>query len=235
MLSQDLGYQRLVDFSDLFNVGRATGIDLSEEQSGVLPTREWFLQNYSEEKINRGYIMNMAIGQGDIRMTPLQIAVLYAAIANEGIIITPKIVVGEIENSGKETIYENEVSKVLEIEPSIFREVKKALWAVTNEGGGTAFNFADHTIPDASGKTGTSQVISNIQKKKIDIVEEDKKQMANDDALFAAFFPSSSPEIVAVAIIEHGEHGGSAAAPVVYRLLKAYYQKGKIKSDYEEN
>lgn len=225
-LSEELGIQKLTEFAGLFNVGRETGIDIPGEERGILPTKEWFMQNHPGQSLNKGYIMNLAIGQGDLRMTPLQLAVMYAAIANNGIIMKPKLGKYLIDGSGKTQAVEDEVIRVLDVDKKIFSQIQEALWAVVNEPGGTAYNFADHTIPEAAGKTGTSQIISNVQKKKIDFTEDEKQLLTEDDALFVAMFPYKNPEIVAVAVLEHGGHGGSDAAPIVYKLLKAYYQKG---------
>ncbi|MBO4699990.1 penicillin-binding protein 2 [bacterium] len=227
-LSQELGIDRMTRFASLFGVGTATGIDLPGEENGILPTRSWFAVNYPGMRINNGMIMNMSIGQGDIRMTPLQLAVVYAAFANGGIIVKPKIVDEIIHEDGSVTEIENEVVRVLNIKQSHFNEVNKSLWAVTNESGGTAFHHADHTIPDAAGKTGTSQVISNAERRNIDHTEDERKFLTQDDALFAAFFPYKNPEIVAVAVVESGAHGGSTAAPIVYKMLKSYYLKTKV-------
>lgn len=227
-LSQDLGIDRMTRFAALFGVGTASGIDLPGEENGILPTRSWFAMNYPGMRINNGMIMNMSIGQGDIRMTPLQIAVAYAAFANGGVIVKPKMVDGIIHEDGSQTLIENEIVRVLNIKPQHFKDVNKSLWSVTNEPGGTAFHHADHTIPDAAGKTGTSQVVSNAERRSVDQTEDEKKFLMQDDALFAAFFPYKNPEIVAVAVVESGAHGGSTAAPIVYKVLKSYYLKAKV-------
>jgi len=227
-LSQELGLDRMTRFASLFGVGTATGIDLPGEENGILPTRSWFAMNYPGMRINNGMLMNMSIGQGDIRMTPLQIAVAYAAFANGGVIVKPKIVDEIIHEDGSVTEIENEVVRVLNIKQKHFSDVNKSLWSVTNEPGGTAFHHADHTIPDAAGKTGTSQVVSNAERRSVDQTEDEKKFLMQDDALFAAFFPYKNPEVVAVAVVESGAHGGSTAAPIVYKLLKSYYLKAKV-------
>ena len=227
-LSQELGLDKMTRFAALFGVGEPTGIDLPGEESGILPTRSWFTMNYPGMRINNGMIMNMSIGQGDIRMTPLQIARVYAAFANKGVLVKPKIVDEIIHEDGTVTEIENEISRVLNIKQQHFNDVNKSLWSVTNEPGGTAFFHADHTIPDAAGKTGTSQVISNAERRNIDHTEDERKFLTQDDALFAAFFPYKNPEIVAVAVVESGAHGGSTAAPIVYKMLKSYYLKAKI-------
>lgn len=222
-LAVELGIERLSHFSSLFGVGQTTGVDLPGEESGVLPDRDWFASNYPGMRVGRGILMNLAIGQGDIRMTPLQIAQLYASFANNGIIVKPHLLDKIINPDGTEENIETEIVRVLDIKEKYFDAVKKALWSVTNELGGTAFYHADRTIKEAAGKTGTSQVISNIDRKNIDYTEDEKRLMTQDDALFAAFYPYKNPEVAAVAVIESGGHGGSVAAPVVYKLLKSYH------------
>ncbi|HQO91666.1 MAG TPA: penicillin-binding protein 2 [bacterium] len=222
-LSEEIGLEGLTHFAALFGAGQVTGIDLPGEERGVLPERTWFNLNYPGMRIGKGVIMNLSIGQGDIRMTPLQIAVLYAALANYGVIIKPRIVESIITPEGVVTPVENEIIRVLDIDKKHFESINKALWSVTNEPGGTAYFHSDRTIKDAAGKTGTSQVISNIDRKNIDYTDDERRHMTQDDALFAAFYPYRDPEIVAVAVIEGGGHGGSVAAPVVYKMLKSYH------------
>ncbi len=227
-LSERLGHHRLTEFARLFNVGRQTGIDLAGEEDGILPTMEWFDFNHRGQILNKGYTMNLAIGQGDVRMTPLQLAVVYAAIANGGIVIRPKIGSYLIDGKGRRTPIEPEVLRILDLKEKNLKEVMRALWGVTNEEGGTAYYYVDHTIPAAAGKTGTSQIISKSERKLIDVLDEDRRSMTADDALFAAVFPYKRPEIVAVAVVESGAHGAEAAAPIVYRLLKSYHYRGRI-------
>lgn len=228
-LSERLGLEKMTHFASLFGVGSKTGIDLPGEETGILPDREWFNMNYPGMKVHKGLLMNLSIGQGDIRMTPLQLAVVYGAFANHGVIVKPRIAEEIITDDGSVIKIPDEVVRVLDINDRHFENINKALWSVTNELGGTAFFHSDHTIPDAAGKTGTSQVISNIEKKMIDSIDDEKRLMTEDDALFAAFFPFKNPEIVAVSVVENGGHGGSVAAPIVYKLLKSYYYKRSFK------
>ncbi|HNW82611.1 MAG TPA: penicillin-binding protein 2 [bacterium] len=228
-LSEKLGLEKITHMASLFGVGSKTGIDFPGEEAGILPDREWFNMNYPGMKVHKGLLMNLAIGQGDVRMTPLQLAVLYGAFANHGVIVKPKLGEEVISQDGTITKIPDEIVRVLDINDKHFENINKALWSVTNELGGTAFFHADHTIPDAAGKTGTSQVISNSEKKMIDDSEDEKRLMTEDDALFVAFFPFKNPQIVAVAVVENGGHGGSVAAPIVYKLLKSYYYKRSFK------
>ncbi len=222
-LSQEIGLNRLASFARLFGVGELTGIDLPSEESGVLPDRQWFRYNHPGQHLNAGYVMNMAIGQGDIRMTPLQLASVYAALAAHGTVMRPKLVDAVHFSSGNVRKVHPEVIRVLDMPDKVYSTILKDLWAVANEPGGTAFYHADHTIPDAAGKTGTSQIMANAERNRIDYTDDERRILTRDDALFAAVFPYKHPEIVAVAVVEHGGHGGSAAAPVVYRLLRLWY------------
>jgi penicillin-binding protein 2 len=227
-LSKELGLDRLTSFAELFNVGHITGIDIPFEERGVLPNRSWFHFNHPGQHLHSGYVMNTAIGQGDIRMTPLQIASLYSAIANNGVIMKPKLVDSVVESTGEIRTIKSEVNRVLQISPTIYKTIMKALWAAANEAGGTAYYYADRTIPDAVGKTGTSQVIANIARRRIDYTEDEKRILTKDDVLFVALFPYKNPKIVAVAVVAHGGHGGAAAAPIIYRLLRLWHlEQGK--------
>jgi len=132
-----------MSFNNLFNIGQTSGIDIPGEERGILPTKEWFNINHPNQPFYKGYLMNLAIGQGDIRMTPLQIAVLYTTLANNGVIMKPKVVTDIISADGKSKKMKDEVIKVLDIDKSVFENIKSALWAVTNEPGGTAYRYAD--------------------------------------------------------------------------------------------
>lgn len=227
-LAVELGLEKLSHFSALFGVGLLTGIDIPGENRGVLPDRSWFALNYPGMRVSRGILMNLGIGQGDIRMTPIQVAVLYAAFANGGKIIKPRLIESIIDPDGSVKPVLSETVRVLDINKKHFNSINKALWAVTNEPGGTAYYYSDKTLKPAAGKTGTSQVVSNFERKSIDYTEDEKRLMTMDDALFAAIYPYKDPEIVVVAVIENGGHGGSAAAPVVYKVLKAYHFGKKV-------
>jgi len=226
-LANELGIEKLTHFSTLFQVGNLTGIDLPGEERGVLPDRDWFSVNHPGTHLSRGVVMNLTIGQGDIRMTPLQIALSYAALANEGIIMKPKIVEKIISQEG-ETVIPSEVLRVLDIDKKHISSINRALYSVANEPGGTAFFHADRTIPFAAGKTGTSQIISLASRKRIDSTDDERLNMTLDDALFAAFFPYENPEIAVAVVVENGEHGGSVAAPIAYKLMRSYYLKKSV-------
>jgi penicillin-binding protein 2 len=227
-LANDLDIEKLTHFASLFQLGKPTGIQLPGEVSGVLPNREWFTVNHPSIRITKGVVMNIAIGQGDLRTTPLQLAVMYAALANNGLVLRPRIVEKIISDNGEKTEIPTEVIRVLDIDSKHFHAVNRALYSVANESGGTAFYSADRTIPFSAGKTGTSQIISLASRKRIDPADDERLNMTLDDALYTAFFPYENPEIAVVVVVENGEHGGSVAAPIAYKLMKSYYLKKSI-------
>ncbi len=227
-LASEISIERFTHFSSLFHLGRNTGIEIPGEVSGILPDREWLNINHPGIPITRGVMMNMLIGQGDMRMTPLQIAMLYAAFANNGVLMYPKIVKHVTSQNGKVTEITPEVLRVLDIDKNHFKEINRALYGVGNEPGGTAFLHADRTIPHAAGKTGTSQRISLASRKKIDPADDERLNLTLNDALFAAFFPYKDPEIAVAVVVENGEHGGSVAAPIAYKIMRSYHLKKRV-------
>ncbi len=223
-LVEDLGYDNLISFAKLFNLDRKTGIHLHEEKTGTLPTQAWYRANYPGQSLNLGYMMNIAIGQGDIRLTPLQITSLYASVFNGGLVIKPRIVEKVIRYDDSFKDVPVSVVRKLDISEDILSAIKKSLWAVTNEKGGTAYFRADRSIPDAAGKTGTSQVISKTVRDSISFEEEERRAMTMDHAFFSGVFPYDNPRIAASVVVEHGGSGGAVAAPIVYKIFKSFYQ-----------
>ncbi len=224
----DLDIEKLTHFSRLFQLGRVTGIDLPGEVGGIIPDREWFRVNHPGTRLTKGVVMNISIGQGDLRTTPLQLASLYASLANNGVVYRPRIVEKIITNEGETIKIPSEVIRVLDIEQKHLSAINRALYSVANEPGGTAFFHADRTIPLSAGKTGTSQIISLASRKRIDPADDERLNMTRDDALYTAFFPYENPEIAVAVVVENGEHGGSVAAPIAYKLMRSYHLRKSV-------
>ena len=194
-----------------FGFGAPTGLDLPGEYSGRVPDSEW-KRDAGETDIDRiwktGDDVNLAIGQGDLLVTPLQLAVASAAIANGGDVLVPKL--GRwITDAGGNVIheFEQEVRRHIEMNGEELDAIRRGLLNVTSTPRGTAYGaFRDFPIAVA-GKTGTAQKIPE-----------------DDYAWFMGYAPAENPEIVVVALLERGGHGSSVAAPVVRRVMEAYFQ-----------
>jgi penicillin-binding protein 2 len=217
-----LGVDRLAWYATASGLGTPTGINLDKEAKGLIPTAAW-KKRRTGVPWQKGETLSVAIGQGFNLATPLQMVGMTAAIANGGTRFKP-IILEAIKTSDGRILHQSEpqvIGKVPVSEPSLAM-LKTGLWAVVNSDHGTArgSRLADIEI---SGKTGTSQVIS---RKKDDTRPEDERPAhLRPHAWFVAYAPSENPVIAVAVLIEHGEHGSGAAAPVARELIKTYLRK----------
>ena len=218
-VGQLLGVDRLAWYAKAGGLGSRTGINLGKESRGLIPTAAW-KKKRTGVAWQRGETLSVAIGQGFNLATPLQMVDLTSAIANGGTRYKP-IILESITTADGRVVYQNEpqvMGKIPLSAPSL-ELVKKGLWEVVNGEKGTARSsrLADIEI---SGKTGTSQVIS--RKKDDTRSEEERPAHLRPHAWFIAFAPSAAPEIAVAVLVEHGEHGSSAAAPIATELIKTF-------------
>jgi penicillin-binding protein 2 len=171
----------------------------------------------------RGETVSAAIGQGFNLATPLQLAVAHAAVANGGRLLKPRLVLQTEDQQGNAVPGPPpEVLGTVPVAPEHLERLREALEAVVGETGGTGGRARVRGVRVA-GKTGTAQVVSLEQTEGL---EEDEVAFHHrDHAWFVGFAPAEAPEIVAVALVEHGGHGGSAAAPAVQKVLARYFEK----------
>ena len=214
-----LGVDRLAWYAKASGLGSPTGINLDKEAKGLIPTAAW-KKRRTGVPWQKGETLSIAIGQGFNLATPLQMAGLTAAIANGGTRYRPMILEA-IKSPDGRIIHQSqpEVIGKVPISERTLELVRTGLWAVVNSDHGTArgSRLADIEI---SGKTGTSQVIG--RKKDDTRSEEDRPAHLRAHAWFVAYAPSQNPVIAVAVLVEHGEHGSSAAAPVARELIKTY-------------
>jgi penicillin-binding protein 2 len=222
-LAERLGVDRIAREAREFGLGEPMGVGLENEKGGLIPTAAWKEKRF-KKKWYRGETLPVGIGQGYVLATPIQLASMIATVANEGTVYRPHLVKRIVDPEGK-TLKEfpPEVLKRVNCKPGSFRLVKEGLLAVVNEPHGTGGAARLYEVRVA-GKTGTSQVVKMRDGKGAVPYEY------RDHALFVAFAPYEKPEVAVAVIIEHGEHGGAAAAPIAGRILRAYFEgKGVIK------
>ena len=217
-ISVKLGIERLAKYARMLGVGRKSGIDIPGEQDGLMPDAEWKARLYQKPWLP-GESLITSIGQGSVVMTPLQLAVMYAAIANNGTVYKPQIV-GKVTAANGALIREFEpvVAGKVEVSPAYFEIVRRALTMVVNVDGGTAYKIRLKSILVA-GKTGTAQV-RRMGKTKTALPYEFR-----DHAWFACYAPAENPEIVVVALVEHGGFGSTVAGPVAMQVVAKFAQK----------
>jgi penicillin-binding protein 2 len=202
-----VGIDAIAKYAQMAGLGKKTGIDLPGEKDGVIPSTAWKIRNY-REKWYEGETISVAIGQGAVTVTPLQLAYAYSGLLNNGVWMRPHIV-----DDG----HPPQVQHKAELNPANLAKILDGMCAVVNEGGTGASVHMNEIV--LCGKTGSAQRVSN------DFMKTKQGQDAfKDDAWFVGFATRANPEIVVVALYENGVHG-PLAAPIVRDVIKAYYDK----------
>lgn len=220
-LGEKLGMDRLAQYGYMFGFGERTGVGINGESRGLVPTRDWH-RKHSPEGFQYGFELSTAVGQGDTRVTPLQLALAYAAIANGGTLYYPRLV-DRIESAqGRELFeYPGRVRHRLEVPSEMIKAIETGLTAAVNEPGSTPYKHRLDYVTVA-GKTGTAQVRGFDSQNLID----GRVELAHrDHAWFAAYAPVGNPQIALVVFVEHGGSGGKVAAPVAMRILDRYFRE----------
>jgi len=222
-VGQLLGVDKLAHYARHFGLGAPTGIPLPREKHGLVPTREWKQKRF-KELWQAGETVSVSIGQGYNLVTPLQLVTAYSALANGGIVWRPRLI-DHIEDLEGQVIqsFAPEKRSVVPVSVDVMEQLKKALWGVVNEEGGTG-RAARRRDAGVAGKTGTAQVVGlpdNEKARKVRVLSSRYR----DHALFVGFAPVDHPEIAIAVILENAGHGGSAAAPVFRKVLDAYFDR----------
>jgi len=217
-LAETVGMDRIARVAQAFGLGQKTGLGINPEAPGRIPTRSWYALRYRGQ-FRVGFTLNMAIGEGDVTVTPLQLALAYSALANGGTLYQPQVV-RAVETSDSAVVQEfpPRIRRQIPLQPDSLRRVTAALYDVVNDPTGTAFPARDPTL-DVAGKTGTAQTGYMAKK-------EDEAKMAwflsQNHAWFASFAPARSPEIAVAVLVEHGGSGPEVAVPVAMQIVHEY-------------
>jgi penicillin-binding protein 2 len=204
-----LGIDRIAYYAYQLGLGRKTGIDLPGEEGGLMPSEEW-KERVLHQKWYPGETISIAIGQGAMVTTPLQLAHTLGGIALGGVFTRPHLL--------KSNQPAPEVRFPISEETT--QKLTQAMFGVVNEPHGTA--IASHLEGvEFCGKTGSAQVISAKGLRRVGT----NKSNFRENAWFVGFAPRRNPEIIVAVLVEQGEHGASAAAPIARDLVKAYYDK----------
>ncbi len=212
-----LGIDRLAYYAMHLGLGAKTGIDLPAEESGLMPTPQWKLKN-SHEKWYAGEIVSVAIGQGQVTATPIQLAYALGGIASGGNFRRPHLVFpDEIKQWRPNADIDH--TTVFPISDETVEKVTSGMYGVVNEGGTAA--RARLVGIDIGGKTGTAQVMSNDLAK---AMKGSKDVDTRDNAWFVGTSPHRNPEIAVTCLLEHGETSANAT-PIVREVIRAYWEK----------
>jgi len=200
-----IGMDTIARYARAFGFGTSTGIDLPGEKPGFIPAsrrgrRPSFL----------GDTANMAIGQGAVLATPMQVARMMAAVANGGVFFKPRLVQRVLRADGR-VLYSDpgRVNGHVELSPMVWAFLRQSLLDVVNGGTGVAAHIPGIEI---AGKTGTAQLVANS-----------RAERGQDNAWFASFAPANDPQYVVVVMIEHGGKGGEVAAPIARAIYDAIF------------
>jgi penicillin-binding protein 2 len=215
-----LGVDKINKWATLFGLGVKSGIDLPNEISGLVPSTEWKATHTKEKKWYAGETISVSIGQGQVSVTPISLAVYTATLANGGTRVTPHLVKAIDDGSGtlKPVPTPAPQSKV-DVSPEKLQAIREGMWMVVNGGAGTARRAA---IPgkDVCGKTGTAQVISLTGRAAAGKTSKNLR----DHGWFTFFAPRDNPEIAGVVFLEHGIHSANAAS-VAKHIMMTYFAK----------
>src|SRR2546421_1406986 len=210
------GIEAIDQTGDDLGLGKTSGIEITSESPGVLPGPDWMRIHYPRERWSQAYTANVSIGQGYDLVTPLQLAMVYATVANGGVSYYPKLIQSVTGADGQPILNakgQPVVSSVPRVRADLRFDFKRehievarrGLWKVVNEDGGTAAKARLSGV-QVAGKTGTAQAMTDGKKDTI--------------AWFVCFAPYDSPKYTIAVMVQGGEHGGSVAAPIATRILE---------------
>lgn len=214
--AQEIGVDKIIETAEKLGFGNLTGIELSGEKKGLLPSRQW-KETTKKDAWRMGDTLNLSIGQGFLTTTPIQILRATAAIANGGYLLQPHLL-------KKDTPFQE---KKLPFKKQNLDTIKKGMNEVVNNQHGTAywsrFSVNGQTM---AGKTASTQVKRISLKERLEGLkkQEELPWEWRDHGLFVAFAPVDSPRYVAIVVVEHGGGGSKSAAPIASKLLKKVLQ-----------
>ncbi len=230
-LAHKVGIDRLSSYLNKFGIGQKVSLDMFEESPGLMPSRDW-------KRITRrqawfpGETLILGIGQGYMQATPLQLAQATALVANKGKWNRPHLA-RTVE--GQKPVDENPMPDIVLRDPSDWAKVNHGMQQVMHGARGTARKAAIGAQYRIAGKSGTAQVVAIRQGEKYDRSKVQERH--RDHALFVGFAPADNPKIVVAVMIENGESGSGAAAPVVRQVMDAWLldPQGRLKPEYASN
>jgi penicillin-binding protein 2 len=214
-----VGVDKINKWAEALGLGVLSGIDLPNEVQGLVPSTQWKREHTKEKKWYAGETISVGIGQGQVSVTPVSMAVYMATLGNGGTRVTPHLLKAVDDGSGWKPVPPPPPQSKTEMDPDKVAAIKDGMWLAVNTPLGTGTKAA---IPghDVVGKTGTAQVISNQGKQAAGKTDKDLR----DNGWFVFFAPKDDPQIAGVVFLEHGVHGGNASM-VVHHILDTFFAK----------
>lgn len=218
-IGKRLGVDKIAHYAMMCGLGEKTQFELASERRGLIPTSKWKLKRWGVPW-QPGETISTSIGQSFVLVTPLQMVRLISVVFNGGKIYQPKIVKRVGNETGEVYRFSPNLTGQIQCSPENLDLIKQALVAVVNEPHGTGSGARVKGV-QVAGKTGTAQIIALEAEKTLseggDLPEEFK-----DHAWFVAVAPADDPKLALAVVVEHGGHGGSAAAPIARELIKLF-------------
>ena len=216
-LGNMLGVDRIHKWATRLGLGVKSGIDLPSEVEGLVPSTEW-KRKYRGEKWYAGETISVSIGQGQVSVTPISLAVMMATVANGGVRHVPHMIKSVDDGNGWKPVSAPSAAGVFRFKPSTYSALHDGLWMVVNAAG----TGGRARIPgrDVAGKTGTAQVISLQGRAAAGKSEKDLR----DHGWFVFFAPRDEPVLAGVIFAEHSEHG-YLGAPIAKHVIETYFAK----------
>jgi len=204
-------------WSRRLGIGRPTGIDLPGAAEGLVPSPKWRNDLYEEGNTDRpwsvGDNVQLAIGQGDLQTSPLQMAIAYATVANGGTAVTPHVALQVDDPAGRvQREFEPGPRRSIRIDPEHRSAILEGLHAAAQSPGGTSYGVFGGFPVDVAGKTGTAQRVGY-----------------EDQSWYVVLAPYPNPRIVTAVTIEQGGFGSDTAAPAALQILEAYFDKNSTR------
>lgn len=206
-LGMRVGVDLLGHYAEECGFSKPTGVDLPHELPGLIPSSRYYDKRYGKNGWTRALVLNTAIGQGEVLVTPLQLAQFYAGIANWGKVYRPHLVKEVSYPDGRKIKIEPELAFKLPFSDRTLAIMREGIQLVVEGGRGTARRLKND-LYSVGGKTGTAQ-----------------NPHGNDHSWFVGYAPLDNPEIVVVALVENAGHGSEVAAPVGGKVIEAYMKK----------
>lgn len=226
-LALEMGIDRMHDYLTQFGLGAPTGIDLTGERGGLLPSTEW-KQRVHKQGWYAGETVIAGIGQGYMLVTPLQLAHATATLAMRGQRFEPRLLYAR-QDQGRKVVQPEPERSLPAVEvnsPLNWRYAIRGMVEVVNGRRGTARRIGRDAPYEIAGKTGTAQVFSLDENEEYNAGELDRR--LHDHALFIAFAPADEPRIAVAVIVEHGGGGSTVAAPIARQVMDAYLLDSRL-------
>lgn len=218
-LAERVGIDRIGDVARAYGLGAPTNIGLGGDSAGRIPTKAWY---ESRGRYRIGFGTNTAIGQGDVEVTVLQMAMAFSAMANHGKLYVPQVVERVESYDGRLIVgYEPTLARVIATPPAALATWIDGMWKVNNEAGGTAFEHGHIENLTMVGKTGTAEVEKNHTPDPNQSI--DHWDPNGSHAWFAGWAPAEDPEIAIAVLVEHGGGGGGVAWPIAKQITVGYF------------